>query len=214
MRSAIYNDEINAVACLLEILNFDVSNLHRLLFEIFSSVSEDFTDRERFVLSLRIGKEPKTLEEIGDQIGTHGERVRQIIAKVIRKARNPLRRARLLQYLDNNHHGLLKFMDFADRDSLEERIKESKRERIIFEKVKGDPILSKSIGDLDLTTRTFNGLKSDGIEYVVDLVQKTEIELMQIPNFGRKSLAEIKNLLLVMDLSLGMILKPKPEEEN
>lgn len=59
---------------------------------------------------------------------------------------------------------------------------------------------------LELSIRTGNCLKSANINYIGELVQKTESELMRMENFGRKSLNEIKEVLSNMDLSLGMTL--------
>ena len=52
--------------------------------------------------------------------------------------------------------------------------------------------------------RSANCLKNDNIDYIGDLVQKTEAEMLRTPNFGRKSLNEIKEVLVQMGLHLGM----------
>ena len=52
--------------------------------------------------------------------------------------------------------------------------------------------------------RSANCLKNDNIVYIGDLIQKTEAEMLRTPNFGRKSLNEIKEILQTMGLSLGM----------
>jgi hypothetical protein len=59
---------------------------------------------------------------------------------------------------------------------------------------------------LELSIRTGNCLKSANINYIGELVQKNESELMRLENFGRKSLNEVKEVLETMDLSLGMTL--------
>ncbi len=64
--------------------------------------------------------------------------------------------------------------------------------------------LERTIDELELSVRSYNCLKSAGIQTVRDLVQKTEAELLKTKNFGRKSLNEIKELLAEMNLSLGM----------
>ena len=64
--------------------------------------------------------------------------------------------------------------------------------------------LERTIDELELSVRSYNCLKSAGIQTVRDLVQKTEAELLKTKNFGRKSLNEIKELLAEMKLSLGM----------
>ncbi|MFC2168915.1 DNA-directed RNA polymerase subunit alpha [Acidobacteriota bacterium] len=79
-------------------------------------------------------------------------------------------------------------------------------------------ILSKSIDHLELSVRSNNCLKSAGIEKISELVQKSEDELLRTKNFGRKSLTEIKETLLEMDLGLNLELHPdlleKIEGEN
>ena len=64
--------------------------------------------------------------------------------------------------------------------------------------------LDRSIDELELSVRSYNCLRNAGIEYVRDLVQRTEPELLKTKNFGRKSLNEIKEMLADMKLSLGM----------
>ncbi len=77
-------------------------------------------------------------------------------------------------------------------------------------KLKFNSILLSSVDDLDLTVRSANCLKTESINYIGDLVQKTESELLKTPNLGKKSLAEIKNILLSKGLKLGMKLKNWP----
>lgn len=72
------------------------------------------------------------------------------------------------------------------------------------EEVAIDDILSQPIDHLDLSVRSLNCLKSDDIFLVCDLVQRSEAEMLRTPNFGRKSLTEIKEVLSGLGLSLGM----------
>ena len=79
-----------------------------------------------------------------------------------------------------------------------------------------DPKLLCAVEDLELTVRSANCLKTEGIKYIGDLVQKTEVELLKTPNLGKKSLTEIKDVLAERGLSLGMRLEnwPPAELEN
>nr|WP_233485126.1 DNA-directed RNA polymerase subunit alpha [Candidatus Legionella polyplacis] len=70
-----------------------------------------------------------------------------------------------------------------------------------------DPILLRSVDDLDLTVRSANCLKAENIHFIGDLVQKTESELLKTPNLGKKSMNEIKDVLASRSLSLGMTIK-------
>lgn len=70
-------------------------------------------------------------------------------------------------------------------------------------------ILSKTIDHLELSVRSNNCLRSAGIEFIYELVQKTEDELLKTKNFGRKSLSEIKDTLKDLRLGLNLDLNPK-----
>ena len=72
--------------------------------------------------------------------------------------------------------------------------------------------LLRKVEELELSVRSANCLKNDNIIYIGDLVQKTEGEMLRTPNFGRKSLNEIKEVLSQMGLSLGMDVPSWPPE--
>ena len=72
------------------------------------------------------------------------------------------------------------------------------------EKLSFNSNLLKKVEELELSVRSANCLKNDNIIYIGDLVQKTEPEMLRTPNFGRKSLNEIKEVLSTMSLYLGM----------
>lgn len=75
-----------------------------------------------------------------------------------------------------------------------------------------DLSLLKKVDDLELSVRSQNCLKNDNIVYIGDLVVKTESEMLKTPNFGRKSLNEIKELLTSMNLKFGMYIPEWPPE--
>jgi len=70
--------------------------------------------------------------------------------------------------------------------------------------------LLRKVEELELSVRSANCLKNDEIIYIGDLVQKTESEMLRTPNFGRKSLNEIKEILATMNLELGMKIEGWP----
>ena len=72
--------------------------------------------------------------------------------------------------------------------------------------------LLKKVDELELSVRSANCLKNDNIVYIGDLIQKTEAEMLRTPNFGRKSLNEIKEVLAQMGLHLGMEVPNWPPE--
>ena len=93
------------------------------------------------------------------------------------------------------------FVNLSDEDAIEY---EQKKE------IEVDPILLRSIDDLELTVRSANCLKAESIYYIGDLIQRTEVELLKTPNLGKKSLTEIKDVLAARGLSLGMRLENWP----
>jgi len=72
--------------------------------------------------------------------------------------------------------------------------------------------LLRRVDELELSVRSANCLKNDNIVYIGDLIQKTEAEMLRTPNFGRKSLNEIKEVLISMGLHLGMEVTDWPPE--
>lgn len=92
------------------------------------------------------------------------------------------------------------FIDFKIETTVEEK----------EEKEKLNPILLKPIDELELTVRSANCLKAENIQYIGDLIQRTEVELLKTPNLGKKSLNEIKGVLSEMGLTLGVRLENWP----
>jgi DNA-directed RNA polymerase subunit alpha len=72
--------------------------------------------------------------------------------------------------------------------------------------------LLRKVDELELSVRSANCLKNDNIIYIGDLVQKSEADMLRTPNFGRKSLNEIKEVLSQMGLHLGMEIAAWPPE--
>ena len=77
-----------------------------------------------------------------------------------------------------------------------------------------DPFLLRPVDDLELTVRSANCLKAEDIFLIGDLVRCTENELLKTPNLGKKSLNEIKEVLVKHDFSLGMKIDNWPSKEN
>jgi len=92
---------------------------------------------------------------------------------------------------------------FVDLSGSEEIPEEKKDDEI-------DPILLRPIDDLELTVRSANCLKAENINFIGDLIQRTEVELLKTPNLGKKSLTEIKDVLGGRGLSLGVKLENWP----
>ena len=103
------------------------------------------------------------------------------------------------------HDQLSVFVDF-------EKVNEPIEEEIIPAEPEFDPVLLRPVDDLELTVRSANCLKAENIYYIGDLIQRTEVELLKTPNLGKKSLTEIKDILALKGLSLGMRLENWPPE--
>ena len=89
---------------------------------------------------------------------------------------------------------------------------EDKREEETQEDLPFNRNLLRKVDELELSVRSANCLKKDNIIYIGDLVQKSEADMLRTPNFGRKSLNEIKEVLGHMGLHLGMDIQTWPPE--
>jgi DNA-directed RNA polymerase subunit alpha len=96
------------------------------------------------------------------------------------------------------------FVNFQE----EEVVKESEKET----EPQLNPNLLRKVDELELSVRSANCLKNDNIIYIGDLVLKSENEMLRTPNFGRKSLNEIREVLSHMGLGLGMNIENWPPE--
>ena len=92
---------------------------------------------------------------------------------------------------------------FVDLDAIAEQ--EAKKDQNDF-----DPLLLRSIEELELTVRSTNCLKAESIFLIGDLIHRSEFDLLKTPNLGKKSLNEIKDVLASKNLSLGMIVENWP----
>ncbi|MCH7937705.1 MAG: DNA-directed RNA polymerase subunit alpha [Proteobacteria bacterium] len=96
---------------------------------------------------------------------------------------------------------------FINFEEPQKALSEEQREELPFNKN-----LLRKVDELELSVRSANCLKNDNIIYIGDLVQKTETDMLRTPNFGRKSLNEIKEVLGQMGLHLGMEIPDWPPE--
>jgi DNA-directed RNA polymerase subunit alpha len=92
------------------------------------------------------------------------------------------------------------FTNFRDEPDQEIPIVDEERERLIEN-------LNRSVDELELSVRSYNCLKNANIRTIGELVQRNESEMLKTRNFGRKSLNEIKEILVTMGLHLGMNLE-------
>ena len=92
---------------------------------------------------------------------------------------------------------------FVDLDAIAEQ--EAKKDQNDF-----DPLLLRSIEELELTVRSTNCLKAESIFLIGDLIHRSEFDLLKTPNLCKKSLNEIKDVLASKNLSLGMTVENWP----
>jgi len=99
---------------------------------------------------------------------------------------------------------LSNFINFEEPE--EEEVQE------VLEDLPFNKNLLRKVEELELSVRSANCLKNDNIVYIGDLVQRSEPEMLRTPNFGRKSLNEIREVLKIMGLELGMVIENWPPE--
>ena len=98
----------------------------------------------------------------------------------------------------------LLFVNFEEEEQVEENIEDAEPRL--------NPNLLRKVDELELSVRSANCLKNDNIIYIGDLVLKSENEMLRTPNFGRKSLNEIREVLSHMGLGLGMNIENWPPD--
>lgn len=184
-------------------------------------------------MSLRVargrGYQPATTHESADEQGRQiGVLLLDASFSPIRKVTYTVERARVEQRTDLDKliiqletNGTITPENAIRRAAtiLNEQISvfvELKQETVTREEIEKpsiEPILLRPVDDLELTVRSANCLKAENIHFIGDLVQKTEADLLKTPNLGKKSLAEIKEVLASRSLSLGMRLESWPPAE-
>jgi DNA-directed RNA polymerase subunit alpha len=98
------------------------------------------------------------------------------------------------------------FINFAEETEPEVEDEDEQEEEF-------NEALFKRVDELELSVRSQNCLQNAGIEYIYQLVERTEAEMLKTKNFGRKSLNEIKEILSDLGLSLGMKLHNFPKHK-
>jgi len=145
----------------------------------------------------------------GQQLRTQGN---QLIAQILDRIDRSRAQARQMEPDDAIamsarilQEQLQYFINFEE-PVIDDKTKEEESE------IKFNRNLLRKVDELELSVRSANCLRNDNIVYIGDLVQKSENDMLRTPNFGRKSLNEIREVLMQMGLNLGMDITDWPPE--
>ena len=184
----------------LEIALEDISDVVKMRFD--ASLDIDLGSRNKDILYSGLGlitNKPKSLEDVGMEYGLSRERVRQIEKRAMKILSQPPNLERSIRYIIG---GRIEFDDERDKEKIDVNEK-TQMEEELYQK------LIKSTNSMKLSHRAYNCLKTNNIRYMWELVQYTDRELLKNKNFGKKSLNEIKSILVEIGLNLGMKINAK-----
>jgi len=170
---------------------------------ILQFLSSVLTPREQTVITgfYGIGCEKKTGSVIAIEFDVTTDRIRQVRLKALRKLSHSERLEKLALMLEE-HHWSQKDPDVQELRRRLERC-EAQIAKILSAFVTPTaPDSNGTIDDLGLTVRATNCLKAEGFRTILDVTARSESELFKVPNLGRKSLNEIKEVLAARGLSL------------
>jgi RNA polymerase sigma factor (sigma-70 family) len=177
------------------------------------TMSEVLSPRTVEIVRLSFGYEfpPISNKEIAQKFGLSRSRVWQIIDQAFSHLRERARTYESLMrfcraYGDPEYIASLEAQVASLKEEL--RIERFYREFGIPKEERLINALKTPINELEVSVRTYNCLKNFDFVYVIDIVQKTETDLLKTRSFGRKSINELKNILSKMDLELGMTFSP------
>lgn len=171
------------------------------------------TQREEKVLRFYfgIGEEKKTLDEIGQHFAVTKKRVVQIRNKAMRKLKSPPKLVQLKRELGLSSNDVASGLKFQEKAALllrlsasvsrmSEEIQAMQRDIALLRSELSYPNSDLNIDNLEISVRTYSGLKSLGVKSLIELTTMSEGELLKVKNFGRKSLNEVKDLMSVFGL--------------
>lgn len=167
------------VSKVLDVNESDILPLKNIDLAIIDRTIQVAGNRYYRVLSGRFGLfgVRQTLRKIAEGFEVTPERIRQLEARALTKLRHPSR---------------IKNFELFTKTGLEKQ-----------ERVEETPLLERKVEDFELSVRTLNGVRSAGVGTLGELARKTEREMIKIRGFGRKSLAELKNLLQSLGLDFA-----------
>jgi len=201
---------------------------------VLQTAVDKLSENQKTVIQYYCGinsQKPLTLLEIGTLLEVSRERIHQIEMEAIRNLRRSSEVVSLnLQMCPFSELAPGRQKDAEEIDRLQKELEKAgeKIDWLSARVIDTDEAIEcgyeeelnknlfKPIEDLDLSIRSANCLQNAGIEYIYQLVEKTELEMIKTKNFGRKSLNEIKEILAEMNLNLGMRLPKhlRPPEKS
>lgn len=174
------------------------------IYEVAIAIMQQCTDnsellrREKYIIKGLL--DLRTVEEIGEEIGLSGERVRQIFCKGVRKLR--LRCSKEKRYDEIVNINTMLQREIEDLKKETQALKTSSIIKDVSESSNKNIFLHHPISDFGLSDRVHYQLKSAGIKTLADLVSRTKYDILGIRNLGRKSFNEIDCLLERLGLTL------------
>ena len=192
-----------------EIEEKDPFEKHMYSLEAINEVLKDLTDRERRCLEMMY-RDKMTLDEIGKEFNVTRERIRQVIAKAIRKLKHPHRMNAMQVVPKSKYNGLMAQYIRLEKDyeDLLASCINAGLSKPIKKQAEEPNILDQGIDTLDLSVRSYNCLHRANIKTIGDLTVRTITEIQHIRNLGKRSFVEIRDKLYDLGLSFT------PEEFN
>jgi len=185
--------------------------------DLVKTMLDELSPRQAETLRLRFGlcdEKPYTLKMVGEKIGITASGVRLHESNALRQLMHSSRIKSFQKLTRPGVDEMLKARD-AEITKLKEQLETAtqvlmsvkrliEEERIPVIHKELTPILTQSVFELPMSSRTYNCVKNCGMKTFGDLVTKTEAEMLHVKNFGRKSLSELKALLEPLGLGFGM----------
>lgn len=170
-------------------------------FWLMQTVTNTLTEREAEVVHLRYS-DGYTCKQIGEAIGLSGSRAQQILAKIKRKLRNPIRSCKYIAVSRFEYDSVKNELASTKAQLLYVNDLLKKRE---YENLPITPENDISLEELDLSVRAYNCLHRHGFEKLSDFFGVTQAELAGVRNLGRKCLNEIVEKLKTygIDIPVG-----------
>ena len=184
-----------------ELFKMEVPEIYEGIIEI-KSVARDPGSRAK----IAVFTTDTTIDPVGACVGMRGSRVQAVVNELQGE------KIDIIPWNDDQPTFLVNALQPAEVSKVVLDEEAGKIEVVVPEESSLNINLLRKVEELELSVRSANCLKNDEIVYIGDLVQKSESEMLRTPNFVRKSVNEIKEVLTTMNLELGMKMEGWPPE--